>query len=91
MLYQSHLYNARDSNITWSAMAVPHKLHGDPNLHTSMPKHHYTGSLHITEANEPSAWNDRLQAHQLIYLLTCITSETYGSFTDRNSFPNHAH
>ena len=27
-------------------------------------------NLHITEANEPSAWNDRLQAHQLICLLT---------------------
>ena len=27
-----------------------------------------------TEANEPSAWNDRLWAHQLICLLTCNCS-----------------
>ena len=33
-------------------------------------------NLHITEANEPSAWDDRLQAHQLIYLLTCNCSGT---------------
>ena len=33
-------------------------------------------NLHITEANEPSAWHDRLQAHLLICLLTCITSGT---------------
>ena len=57
-------------------MAVPNKLCGDPNLCTSMPKHHYTWNLHITEANEPSAWNDKSWAHQLIYLLTCITSGT---------------
>ena len=33
-------------------------------------------NLHITEANEPSAWNDRLQAHHLFCLLTCLTSGT---------------
>ena len=33
-------------------------------------------NLHITEANEPSAWDDRLQAHQFIYLLTCNCSGT---------------
>ena len=33
-------------------------------------------NLHITEANEPSAWNDRLWAHQLIYLLTGTASLT---------------
>ena len=33
-------------------------------------------NLHITEANEPSTWDDRLQAHQLIYLLTCNRSGT---------------
>ena len=33
-------------------------------------------SLHITEANEPSGWNDRLWAHHLICLLTCLTSGT---------------
>ena len=33
-------------------------------------------NLQITEANEPSAWNDRSWTHQLIYLLTCITSGT---------------
>ena len=33
-------------------------------------------NLHITEANELSTRNDRLQAHQLIYLLTCNCSGT---------------
>ena len=33
-------------------------------------------NLHITEANELSAWNGRSWAHHLIYLLTCITSGT---------------
>ena len=33
-------------------------------------------NLHITEANELSAWNDRLGAHQLLCLLTCNHSGT---------------
>ena len=33
-------------------------------------------NLHITEANELSAWNDRSLAHHLICLLTCLTSGT---------------
>ena len=33
-------------------------------------------NLHITEANELSAWNDRLQAHHLICLPTCLNSGT---------------
>ena len=33
-------------------------------------------NLHITEANELSAWNDRSWAHHLICLLTCLTSGT---------------
>ena len=33
-------------------------------------------NLHITEANESSTWDDRLRAHQLIYLLTCNCSGT---------------
>ena len=46
-------------------MAVPHKLCGGPRpLHI----HHQATlywNLHITEANEPSALDDRLRAHQL--------------------------
>ena len=57
-------------------MAVPHKLRG-----RSRPLHiHHRATLywnlHITEANEPSAWDDRSRAHQLIYLLTCNRSWT---------------
>ena len=33
-------------------------------------------NLHITEANEPSAWDDRSWAHQFIYLLSCNCSGT---------------
>ena len=47
----------------------------------SQPLHIHTQTslywnLHITEANEPSAWNDQLWAHHLICLLTCFTSGT---------------
>ena len=75
MLSPSHLYN------TW----FQHNLVGygcSPQaMWRSWPLHIHTQAslywnLHITEANEPSAWNDRLWAHQLICLLTCITSGT---------------
>ena len=47
----------------------------------SQPLHIHTQAtlywnLHITEANEPSTWDDRWRAHQLIYLLTCNCSGT---------------
>ena len=75
MLYQSHLYNVWfQHNLVsygWSPQATwrsrPLHIHTQASLYWN---------LHITEANELSAWNDRSQAHQLIYLLTCITSGT---------------
>ena len=63
-----------DSNITWLDMAVPHKQWGDPNLCTSTPKHHYTG-IH-TLLKPMNHLPGMMQAHQLICLLTCITSGT---------------
>ena len=56
-------------------MAVHQKLCGDPDLCTSIPNIIILDFSH-TEANEPSAWNDRSRAHQLICLLTCNCSGT---------------
>ena len=56
-------------------MAVPHKLRGDPDLCTSMPKHHYTGIYTLLKPmNHLPGMIDR--THQLICLLTCFTSGT---------------
>ena len=60
----------------------------------SQPLHiHTQASLywnsHITEANEPSTWND---AGSPINLSTYLYYQwDNGSFADRNSFPYHAH
>ena len=84
-------------------MAVPHKLCGGPNLCTSHAQASLYWNLHITEANEPSTWNDRLWAHQLICLLTrncsgtvavsltgtaSLTLPTKSQLTARNNTPD---
>ena len=51
-----------------SYVGIPAFVHPQPNIIILDFSH--------TEANEPSAWNDRLQAHQLICLLTCNCSGT---------------
>ena len=80
--YVDPICTMRDSNITWSAMAVPHKLCGDPNLCTSTPKHHYTG---IYTLLKPMNCFPGMIDHGLtnsICLLTCFTSGTMaGSLT----------
>ena len=75
MLYQSHLYNAWFQHNPVSYGCSPKAMWRSWPLHIHAQASLYWNS-HITEANEPSAWNDRLQAHQLICLLTCITSGT---------------
>ena len=75
MLSRSYLYNAWfQHNLVGygcppQAMWRSRPLH----IHTQAPLY---WNLHITEANEPSAWNDRLQTHQLLCLLTCNPSGT---------------
>ena len=75
MLSRSHLDNAWfqhnlvgygcSPQATWRSW--PLHIHAQASLYWN---------LHITEANEPSAWNDRLWAHQLNCLLTCFTGGT---------------
>ena len=49
-----------DSNITWSAMAVPHKLRGGPDLSTSTTEQHYTGIYTLLKPmNRPPGMLDR--------------------------------
>ena len=75
MLSQSHLYNAWFQHNLVGYGCSPQAMWRSQPLHIHAQASLYW-NLHITEANEPSAWNDRSWAHQLICLLTCITSGT---------------
>ena len=75
MLYRSHLYNAWFWHNLVGYGCSPQAMWRSRPLHIHAQVSLYW-NVHITEANDPSAWNDILQAHQLICLLTCITSGT---------------
>ena len=75
MLSWSHLYNAWFQHNLVSYGCSPQATQRSWALYIHAQASLYW-NLHITEANEPSAWNDRLQAHHLICLLTCFTSGT---------------
>ena len=75
MLSQSHLYNMWFQHNLVSYGSSPQAMWRSWSLHID-PQASLYWNLHITEANELSSWNDRSWTHQLIYLLTCITSGT---------------
>ena len=75
MLSWSHLYNAWFQYNLVGYGCSPQAMWRSRPLHIhALATLHW--NLHITEANEPSAWNDRSWAHQLICLLTCNCSGT---------------
>ena len=71
MLSRSHLHNAWFQHNLVGYGCSPKAMWRSQPLHIHTQASLYWNS-HITEANELSAWNDRLRAHQLICLLTCI-------------------
>ena len=75
MLSRCHLYNAWFQHNLVSYGCSPQAMWRSWPLHIHTQATLYW-NLHITEANEPSTWNDRSWAHHLICLLTCLTSGT---------------